>query len=344
MTLAGRLGGLLRVRLFTKILVANAVLVSLAALAGALAGAALADGSERQALAVAVPVVLAALVLTVLVDAVILQLALDPLHRLERTAQRVREGDLGARAPTSSLADPDLARLGATFNDALERVALYRRRLGESAARSIRREEADRDRVARALHEDTAQRLAALLVRLRIAAGESQNPAALERLLEDTRREIAAALGLIRDYAAARSPRALEELGLVSAVEARARELRERGLEVEVEAADWGHARDPELELDLYRIVRDALDNVVQHARAQRAVVRLTRSASGTSIGVEDDGRGFDVEAALDAGALGLFDMRERALAAGGAFHVDSRPGTGTRVRVTFAGRETRGD
>ena len=108
MSLRDRLRELLRIRLFTKILVANAVLVSLAALAGALAGAELAEGSERQAFAVAVPVVLAGLVLTILVDAVILQLALDPLHQLERVAQRVRGGDLSARAPESAFADPSV--------------------------------------------------------------------------------------------------------------------------------------------------------------------------------------------------------------------------------------------
>lgn len=338
MSLRDQLRELLRVRLFTKILLANAVLVSLAAFAGALAGAELAQGSERQALAVAVPVVLAGLVLTVLVDAVILQLALDPLHQLERVALRVRAGDLTARAPESAFADPDLARLGESFNEALERVALYRRKLGDAAARSMRREEADHDRVARALHEDAAQRLAALLLRLRVAAGESRAPVQLERLLEDTRQEIAAALGVIREYAAARSPRALEELGLAAAVSARAREHREHGLDVSIECGSWdeGRERELDLELDVYRIVAEALDNAAQHGGARHAVVRLSRSATGVEVHVEDDGSGFDVEAALRGGALGLFEMRERAAAAGGALDIDSRPGEGTRVRASF--------
>ncbi len=337
-TVVGRVRGLLRVRLFTKILVANAILVALSALAGVLAGAELAAGSERQAMAVAVPVVLAGIVLTVLVDAVLLQLALDPLHRLERAALRVREGDLSARAPRSALADPDLAGVGEAFNDALERVALYRRKLGELAARSVRREEADRDRVATALHEDTGQRLAALLVRLRIAAGESQETAHLERLLEETREEIAAALDLIRAFASARRPRVLDDLGLVAAVEAYARELGARGFEIEVEAGQWGDRRKSELERELYWIVREALDNVVEHSGARRTVVRLVGSEDGMSVEVEDDGRGFDVDG-QGAAALGLFEIRERAAAAGGSAWIESRPGAGTRVRVTV-GRE----
>jgi signal transduction histidine kinase len=326
---------LLRIRLFTKILVANSVLVALAVLAGALAGAELATGEEGRVFAVALPIVLVGLLLTILVDALILQLALDPLHRLERTARRVRDGDLAARAPRSPLAEEELARLVDAFNDVLERVAVYRRKLGESAARAVRREEEERERVARSLHEDTAQRLAALLLRLRIAAGESQRAEGLEVLLEETRREIAAALDTVRDYAVARRPRVLRELGLEAAIEAYAGELQAAGLAVEVDANGSGPERDPELELELYRIVREALENVREHARARRAVVRIAREPGAITASVEDDGGGFDVEAALTGEALGLFEMRERAAAAGGTLMIDSRPGAGTRIRAT---------
>lgn len=331
MRLTGRLRPVLRVRLFTKILIANAILVALAALVGALAGATLAAGSEREALAVAVPVVLTGLVVTILVDAVILQLALEPLHRLQQAAERVRLGDLSARAPRSALADRDLARLADAFNDALDRIVLYRRKLGEAAARAMRREEEERDRVAHALHEDTAQRLAALLVRLRLAAPESD---ALEGLLEETRDQIAAALELIRGYAVSMRPRVLNELGLEAAVEAYANELSSTGLSVEVEAEELD--RNPPIELELYRIVREALDNVAMHSAAEHAMVKIARENGAISVCVEDDGRGFDVDEVLAGNAMGLFEMRERAAAAGGRLIIESRPTGGTRIRATL--------
>lgn len=330
MRLADGLRPLLRVRLFTKMLVANSVLVALAALTGALAGAALVTGSGREALAVAVPVVLTGLVLTILVDAVILQLALDPLHRLQRAAERVRGGDLSVRAPRSPLADRDLAGLVEAFNDALERLAVYRRKLGEAAARAMHREEEERERVAHALHEDTAQRLAALLFRLRAASAESH---ALEGVLDETRDEIAAALEVIRGYAVARRPPILHALGLGAAVEVYARDLEHAGLRVEVNAEEID--RDPPLELALYQIVREALDNVALHSAAAQAVVRIAREGDDLSVSIEDDGRGFDVDEALRGDALGLFEMRERALAAGGGLAIESRPGAGTRIRAT---------
>jgi two-component system sensor histidine kinase UhpB len=341
MTLRERARALLRVRLFSKIMIANAVLVALAATAGALTAAAgLAAGSETRALALAIPVVLAGLVLTVLIDAVLIEIALEPLHGLERAAERVRGGDLSARAPRSALADADLAGLVEAFNDALERVARYRRKLGQSAAREVRRGEEERDRVSRALHEDTAQRLAALLIRLRIAAGERQETEGLEGLLEETRDEIAAALDVIRGYAAALHPRVLEESGLRAALEARSRDLAERGLRVDVESqGDLPH--DGELELCLYRIACEALDNARRHAGAGEASVRIARRDGATEMVIADSGRGFDVQAALASSALGLFEMRERAEAVGGTCVVESRPGGGTRVVVTLPGRET---
>ena len=327
---ADRLRPLLRVRLFTKILVANSVLVALAALVGALAGSALGAGGGREALTVAVPVVLTGIVLTILVDAVIVQLALDPLHRLQQTADRVRRGDLSLRAPRSALADRDLAGLVETFNDALERLVLYRRKLGEAAARAMQREEEERDRVSHALHEDTAQRLAALLFRLRARSAETQ---ALEGLLEETRQEIAAALEVIRGYAIARRPRVLAELGFVAAVEAFASELAAAGLTIEVEAQDVD--RDPSIEIELYRIVREALDNVALHSAAEHAMVRIAQGDGAITVSVEDDGRGFDMDEVTAGNALGLFEMRELATAAGGRLEIDSRPGAGTRIHAT---------
>ncbi len=334
MRLADRLGSLLRVRLFTKILIANSVLVMLAALAGVLAGAELASGGERQALAVAVPVIVIGILLTILVDAVILRLALHPLHQLERAAERVREGDLSVQAPQSALADRDLARLVEAFNDALRRIVVYRRKLGEAAARAARQEEVERERVAHTLEEEIAQSLAALLLRLRLAGRSG----ALEGLLEETRDEIAAALAVIRGYAVARRPKVLDEVGLEAAVEAYANQLEAVGLTVHVEGSANGSRRQPELERNLYRIVQEALDNVALHSDAEHAIVRITRNAGEVAVSVEDDGRGFDVDAVLSGNALGLFEMRERARAAGGRLAIDSRPGAGTRISAAVEG------
>jgi signal transduction histidine kinase len=94
----------------------------------------------------------------------------------------------------------------------------------------------------------------------------------------------------------------------------------------------------PELETALYRITREALRNVVRHAKARRVSVLLERRADHVLLIVEDDGRGFDAAALLRApaaqGKLGLLGMQERATLAGGSVEVESNPGAGTTVFV----------
>jgi two-component system sensor histidine kinase UhpB len=103
-----------------------------------------------------------------------------------------------------------------------------------------------------------------------------------------------------------------------------------------VEATSPTGALSPEVELALYRILQEALSNVVRHAGASHARVRIGRADGVVEAIVEDDGRGFRVDRVLSAGdaGLGLFGMKERAASLGGDVRVESEPGRGTRVSV----------
>ncbi len=328
---------LLRVPLFYKILIANALIVALGTVAGTWVTASYVRASpERSTLELVGVLVLGGLVLSVLVNALILRLALSPLELLERTAARVQAGNLDARAPRSPVADRELDRLTRTFNGMLDTAAAYRQRLRDVAVRALQAAEEERKRIARELHDETAQLLAALLIRVRIVRN-SQDPQALDALLEDMRREIGESLEGVRRFARGLRPPALDELGLGPAVEQHARNLSESvGIAIRVEADPLDDVLTPEAELAVYRIVQEALSNVVRHAHAGRATVRLRRGPESVTAEVEDDGAGFDVPAVLagDRRGLGLFGMQERAAYLGGRVDVDSRPGAGTRVRA----------
>jgi signal transduction histidine kinase len=184
--------------------------------------------------------------------------------------------------------------------------------------------------------------LAALLIRIRVVQRQ-HDPHALAKLLEEMRGDVGQALEGIRRFARGLRPPALDELGLVPAIESHARSLQEiSGLRIGVESDDVAGGLPPQAELATYRIVQEALSNVVRHAHATRATVRITHGRGRLVVTVEDDGRGFDPGNALstDGGGLGLFGMKERAGYIGGRVEVASEPGRGTRVRAEIPLRD----
>ncbi|HEX7058521.1 MAG TPA: sensor histidine kinase [Solirubrobacterales bacterium] len=338
------LRAVLRVPLFYKILIANAVIVVL----GAVVGTTITRDYFRsgpEGFSPSAFVTLLALVgvaITVLVNALILRLALKPLKLLERTAARVRAGDLDARVPPSPVADRELERLAQTFNGMLDSLANYRQRLRDVAARALAAEEEERKRIARELHDDTAQALAALMLRLRLVRGQDDSEERA-RLVDELRQELGEALERIRLFARGLRPPALDELGLVPALESHARSLSEAaGIPVRVEADPVDGLLTPEAELALYRIAQEALSNAIRHAQPTTAEVQIRRVGDAVRLDVRDDGRGFRVAEAREGErpGLGLFGMEERAAYLGGKVEIHSTPGRGTVVRATIGTAE----
>jgi signal transduction histidine kinase len=334
---------LLRLPLFYKILLANAAIVLLGTIFGSTVTASyVRDEPGRSTLELVGVLAVVGVVVSVAVNAVILRLALIPLQLLERTAAAVQAGDTGARAPLSPLADRELERLTRTLNGMLDAMEAYRGRLREVAVRALNAAEEERKRVARELHDETAQTLAALLIRIRVARGRGAGRE-MEPLLEGMREEIGRALEGVRRFAQGLRPPALDELGLVPAVELHARTLSE-AVEVEIavsaEPLDGVLAREGELAL--YRIVQEALSNVVRHSGAARVRVGLGAVDGAVRATIEDDGRGFRVAETMtgEGSGLGLFGMRERAAYLGGRVEFDSVPGGGTTVRVEIPVQE----
>src|SRR5690554_4340142 len=291
---------LLRVPLFIKILVANSVIVIAAVAAGtALAAELVRARPTASTLELVGLIALAGVLVSVLVNALILRLALSPLGALERTAGAVRAGALHERAPVSPLADRGLERLTRTFNAMLDGLEGYRFRLREVAARALRAEEEERKRIARELHDETAQSLSAMLIRLSMLRRE-QDPAAREAGMEELRQQLVSTLDGVRRYARGLRPPALDDLGLVPAIEEFARTLAEAtGLRVQIEAGRLDSQLTSEAELVVYRIVQEALSNVVRHAGARTVRVLLERQDANVVAVVEDDGRGFAVQEVL---------------------------------------------
>ncbi len=326
---------ILRVPLFAKLLVVDAIVAVSAVLAGAwvarrLAGQPLALLTEGRLLLCAA----IAAVITIGVNAVIVRVALRPVRLLEATAARVAGGDLAVRAPASVFADRDFDRVVRTFNEALEAAEAQRLRTRAMASRSVHATEAERKRTASTLQDGVAQTLAALRLRLRLAA-RVRDPDVQRSEIEVVGAELAEAIEELRGVALALRPPALDVMGLGAAVETLARSVgREGQMRVEVQAEVGDRRVESAADLALYRILQEALSNVLRHANAATVRVRLRKRADGVAeLTVEDDGCGFAwPEGNGESVALGLLSMQERAAYVGGRVQIASTPGGGTRI------------
>ena len=240
-----------------------------------------------------------------------------------------------ARVSGSIVADPDLARVTAAFNSVLDSIASYRLRLRAVVARAIEKDEEDRRRVARELYDETAQTLAALLLRIRLETEAGADPETLHDLCEEARREIAGAVDVLRGFADRGPPPLLEELGLDAAIQARVRSCRGAFAGViEFGSTGAGQRLTQATERAVYHVIVEALGNAITHADASRIKVQLDFTPSDLTATVEDDGTGFDLSTVLPTRDVGLTAMRERVVSVGGTLDLESSAGHGTRARI----------
>ena len=209
----------------------------------------------------------------------------------------------------------------------------YQVRLRQMSSQVLTAQEEERKRIARELHDDTAQALTSVLVRLRLLE-RSLEDERLQRGLAELRDLTGATLEGVRRMAIDLRPPMLDDLGLEAALQSHVQDFSQRW-PIRATFASSRLGRLPaEVELVLYRIVQEALSNVAKHANASRALVRLTGRGRALRLLVEDDGCGFDVEATRHSreSGLGLFGMEERLALVSGTLRVESVVGEGTRV------------
>jgi signal transduction histidine kinase len=228
-------------------------------------------------------------------------------------------------------ADAGELRVICTVRDVTEYTRL--RNFSEGALQAT---EEERRRIARELHDDTAQRLATLILRVRRLA-EERDAHKRSLLHEEIRQEIVDAAEGVKRMARGLRPPEIEELGLTLAITAHVRSLREAArfdVQTELDAVD--HVLNVTAKLALYRIVQESLSNARRYSGEGRAKVRLFLEDGAVVAEISDEGRGFLQSQALEqGGGLGLVGMKERAAMVGGRLTIDSEPGEGTRVRAT---------
>jgi signal transduction histidine kinase len=233
--------------------------------------------------------------------------------------------------PGPSFSDDDLRLAETLAQRAAVAVDLSERVSRDAVRRVVEAQELERARLARELHDETGQALTSILLGLKPLEQAAKTDETLGAVAS-VRELVVSTLQDVRRLAVELRPSALDDFGLVSAVERLAETFRaQTGMRVDLET-QLGEERLPgEVETALYRIVQEALTNIVKHAEASRVSILLTRKDGSALAVVEDDGLGFDPGAARDEG-LGLVGMRERVGLVGGRLRIESSTGAGATL------------
>ncbi len=217
-----------------------------------------------------------------------------------------------------------------------EEVRIGREQIQTVSRKLVEGQEGERLRVARELHDDAGQLLSSLTLGLRRLEHEAHNPDFILAHARELKQIADTAQESLHRLASDLRPAALDHLGLVPALAQLVARLSKMGgpvIQLETLGFDGGRLT-PAVDIALYRIAQEVLSNAVRHSGARRVSLVLTRREKTALMVVEDDGRGFDVEAASRSGRLGLAGIRERAEMLGGTLLVESRPGAGATLVV----------
>lgn len=241
-----------------------------------------------------------------------------------------------------------LDSIGSQIGLAIENSILYEetrqkeRLRGELLNSVISAQEEERKRIARELHDDYGQTLTSVIMSME-SVEEMLPPekSKLKEKISGSRSLVARALEDMRRLTFDLRPSVLDDLGLSSAIREYAQNhLEAKGIKVRYDSNGLPVRLPPAVETALFRIIQEAFHNIVKHAAASQVRMQLSLSDGNITAIVEDDGGGFDVEAALRADTgrqpMGLLGIRERTALLGGSFTISSERGKGTRLKVAI--------
>jgi signal transduction histidine kinase len=259
-----------------------------------------------------------------------------PVDDLVQQAEAAVQSDYRTRVRSESISE--LQRLAASFNRMIEQIETYRAGLRRYVAAITNSQEEERRRIARELHDDTIQSLVAINRRLELLKALLGDRPEAEQQLKELRALVQESIEGVRRFSRELRPTLLEDLGLAPALRQLVKELLAQGIEATLSVHGDSSELDPAVELALYRIVQEALNNVHRHAQAYHVQVGLDIASDLVHLSVEDDGRGFEMTGSLNElaqrGSFGLMGIQERVELLGGHMAIHSRIGQGTRLDV----------
>lgn len=313
-----------RLSLYWRVLVVNAVVLVAATAVLSLTPARVPAPVSLDEVAV----IMAGLAIVVIANGLLLRVSLSPLLQLVQlmgTIDLLRPQRLPVTGAT------EVRTLIETFNDMLARLEAERR---GSSRRVLMTQEQERRRIGQELHDEIGQRLTGILLQLKQVAAEA--PEQLRPSLLDVQESARAALDEVGRLAWHLRPGILDDLGLVSALDALVTTFEEQtGIAVTRRLGADLRTVEPEVELAVYRIAQESLTNVARHAGASSVDLQFEQRGNVLRLRVADDGRGRLGEEQVGSGIRG---MRERALLIGADLRIDSAAGQGVTLSLDVPG------
>jgi signal transduction histidine kinase len=266
------------------------------------------------------------------------QWVVGPITEMAAYSRLVAAGDYAVHAPSNPVRE--LRDMASAFNEMVEQISRYQAGLRQYVAVITKSQEEERRRIARDLHDDTTQSLIAIGQRLELARDlVSESPAEATEQLRDLRKMVTRTIDSVRQFSRDLRPTALEDLGLVPALQYLVNNLIQKdGTEASLSIEGSPDGIPSDLEVTVYRIAQEALTNVHKHARASAVHLKAQFLPQLVVITVRDNGVGFivpqEVAELASTGNYGLLGLRERAQLFGGQIIITSQPGEGTEVQA----------
>jgi signal transduction histidine kinase len=294
---------------------------------------------------------------TILVTVLVVNVAASQLvlKRLERLAKAM--AGVGRGQPTSPRLEngrDEIGELGEAFNDMAAQVEAHNAEVlalsdnlqrqssqrGELLKRLITAQEDERKRVARELHDELGQSLTGMALQIEMLQRNlpDDNPKAREQL-EQNRYLIKETTDKMYDLIVALRPSALDDLGLATAVKTQAeRMFAGQGVNVHLDHSGLSERLPPDIETTMYRIIQEALTNILRHAEASNIYITLACQDGSFDGEITDDGKGFDLDSLQrgmnETSGWGLSGMQERVTLCNGQMWISSKAGDGTRISI----------
>lgn len=220
-----------------------------------------------------------------------------------------------------------------------EQVRTGQQRLEQLSKRLVNAQETERRHLARELHDEIGQALTVLKINIQ-AIQHTSDTTAIQQHLESSLDLVEQTLEQVRDLSLTLRPSLLDDLGLVPALRWFVdHQAQQADFAAHFTADNVGKSLPPDLEIAYFRIVQEAMTNVMRHAKAQHVHVSLRKRADVLQMTIQDDGVGFDIDEALHgisrgATSMGLLNIQERAQITGSRLEISSAPGEGTTICV----------